>query len=90
MLRFLSRWGRMGQSERKVETFAERVHPTNMGRDELNLAEFPLATLADKAPRDCKTLAFEDQIWDPESPRQSDSASYHHGLRQVRAAERSG
>ena len=36
-----------------------------MGRDEMNLAEFPLATLADKAPRGCKTLAFADRIWDP-------------------------
>lgn len=35
-----------------------------MGRDELNLAEFPLATLADKAPRGCKTLTFGDRIWD--------------------------
>ena len=54
----------MEKTERKAETFAERVHPSSMGRDELNLAEFPLATLADKAPRGCKTLAFEDQIWD--------------------------
>jgi hypothetical protein len=35
-----------------------------MGRDEMNLAEFPLATLADKAPSGCKTLVFEDRIWD--------------------------
>ena len=35
-----------------------------MGRDEMNLAEFPLATLADRAPRGCKTLVFEDRIWD--------------------------
>lgn len=35
-----------------------------MGRDEMNLAEFPLATLADRAPRGCKTLVFADRIWD--------------------------
>lgn len=34
------------------------------GRDEMNLAEFPLAALADRVPDNQKTLAFEDQIWD--------------------------
>lgn len=34
------------------------------GRDELNLAEFPLGTLADRAAPDQKTLVFEDKIWD--------------------------
>lgn len=31
-----------------------------IGRDELNLAEFPIALLADYAPKDQKTLHFED------------------------------
>jgi hypothetical protein len=35
-----------------------------MGRDELNLAEFPLAALADRVGSGKKTLAFEDRIWD--------------------------
>jgi hypothetical protein len=35
-----------------------------MGRDEMNLAEFPLATLADRVPQGCKTLVFEDRTWD--------------------------
>lgn len=39
-------------------------HLKNMGRDEMNLAEFPLATLADRAPRGSKTLVYEDRIWD--------------------------
>lgn len=34
------------------------------GRDEMNLAEFPLALLANRAPRACKMLTFEDRIWD--------------------------
>lgn len=34
------------------------------GRDELNLAEFPLAAIADRVPDDQKTLVFEDQIFD--------------------------
>lgn len=34
------------------------------GRDELNLAEFPIAVLGDRAPAGVKTLVFEDQIRD--------------------------
>jgi hypothetical protein len=37
------------------------------GRDELNLAEFPLALLTDQVPRDTKTLIFQDQLFDPQS-----------------------
>jgi hypothetical protein len=36
----------------------------NLGRDELNLAEFPLAVLANRVPAGQKTLVFEDTIWD--------------------------
>ena len=34
------------------------------GRDELNLAEFPLSAIADRLDPSQKTLAFEDRIWD--------------------------
>jgi len=34
------------------------------GRDELNLAEFPIALLASRPRRDVKTVQFEDRIWD--------------------------
>ncbi len=34
------------------------------GRDELNLAEFPLAAIADRVPDNQKTLVFEDRIFD--------------------------
>ena len=38
------------------------VPPPNLaGRDELNLAEFPIALVADRAPRGQKTLYFEDR-----------------------------
>ena len=46
------------------ETLLVTAHLNSMGRDEMNLAEFPLATLADRAPRGCKTLVYEDRIWD--------------------------
>ena len=34
------------------------------GKDEMNLAEFPLSLLADRAGPDQRSLCFEDSIWD--------------------------
>ena len=34
------------------------------GRDEMNLAEFPLAGLANRSPKGKDTLVFEDCTWD--------------------------
>ncbi|MHB8954585.1 MAG: replication initiator protein A [Pirellulaceae bacterium] len=34
------------------------------GRDEMNLAEFPIACLASRPDKGVKTLQFEDRIWD--------------------------
>lgn len=34
------------------------------GRDEMNLAEFPLAAISDRVPNNQKTLSFEDKIYD--------------------------
>ncbi len=40
-------------------------HPvTEGGRDELNLAEFPITVLSDKVPKALKTLTFSDHIRD--------------------------
>src|SRR4051812_18490390 len=36
----------------------EALKPTG-GRDELNLAEFPITLLSDRVPKGCKTLIFE-------------------------------
>jgi hypothetical protein len=35
-----------------------------LGKDELNLAEFPIALLGEKAPHGVRTLEFRDQIFD--------------------------
>ena len=49
---------------------AERIESDSMpmkitdGRDELNLAEFPLCALAHRLRPDQKTLHFEDRVWD--------------------------
>jgi hypothetical protein len=42
----------------------EAASTSGDGRDELNLAEFPLTTLAHRAPADCKKLVFKDRIRD--------------------------
>lgn len=34
------------------------------GRDEMNLAEFPLSVIGKRAPGNKKTLHFEDEVWD--------------------------
>jgi replication initiator protein A len=41
----------------------EALRPTG-GRDELNLAEFPTALLSDRVPGGCKSLVFEDTVFD--------------------------
>jgi hypothetical protein len=44
----------------------EVLRPTG-GRDELNLAEFPITVLADRVPDGCKTLEFEDSVFDSQA-----------------------
>ncbi len=57
-------------SEERAAQFNTTKHspapPFNFddGRDELNLAEFPLAAIANRVPDNQKTLVFEDQIFD--------------------------
>jgi hypothetical protein len=41
--------------------------PRTIGRDELNLAEFPLTALAHRVSADCKELVYQDQIRDQNS-----------------------
>ncbi len=41
-----------------------RHSSSTQGRDELNLAEFPLASLSARPATNQKTLTFTDQIWD--------------------------
>ena len=53
------------------EPAQQRFHadPTN-GRDELNLAEFPLALLADRAPPGYNSLHYTDTVFDQSRGRQ--------------------
>jgi hypothetical protein len=50
-------------SEERIESKAMTTH-TPDGRDELNLAEFPLSALSHRLQSDQKTVQFEDQIRD--------------------------
>ena len=54
--------GTMETSENNSER-PKRFRPV-LGRDELNLAEFPLSSLCRRVPADCRTLVFEDRIRD--------------------------
>jgi hypothetical protein len=51
-------------TEEIKEPILEAVLQLDDGRDELNLAEFPLAAIADRVPDGQKTLVFEDEIFD--------------------------
>src|SRR4051812_27029742 len=55
------------------------------GKDEMNLAEFPIALLADRVPSGQKAVEYRDQIFDEKSGRTIDrkltiSASEAYGL----------
>jgi hypothetical protein len=67
------------------ETAGHRDHLNHMGRDEMNMVEFPLAALADRVPQGCKTLVFEYSTWDRSQKRHvtrrlTISASDKYGL----------
>lgn len=60
----------------------------NSYRDEMNFAEFPLASISDRLPEDQKTLHFTDTIFDqgsnkPVTRALSISASDEYGLPQL-------
>src|SRR4051812_11747545 len=46
------------KTQEVIENPRESLKPTG-GRDELNLAEFPITLLSDRVPKGCKTLVFE-------------------------------
>ena len=50
--------------ETKTHTTADLPVTTTDGKDELNLAEFPLSCISDRSDPNQKTLTFEDKTWD--------------------------
>ena len=62
----------MEEQERIEEDSMPQKH--NDGRDELNLADFPLCALAHRLLPEQKTLRFEDRLWDDRR-----GANYEYG-----------
>jgi hypothetical protein len=56
----------LGSFQSETRQMRELFRP-NAGRDELNLAEFPITLLADRVPKGCKTLVFEDKVFDQQN-----------------------
>ena len=46
------------------------VEVIRLGKDEMNLAEFPITLLADRVPKGKKVIQYEDQIFDEKSGKQ--------------------
>ena len=74
----------MGECCSTPETLTAKAHLNSMGRDEMNLAELPLAILADRLPG-LQTLVFEYPIGDSDQAqsrvrRLTISASDKYGL----------
>lgn len=66
---------------------AEVVVPakSNQGKDEMNLAEFPLSAISERTDPNQKTLVFEDRVWDESrgemvTRQLTVTASDQHGL----------
>src|SRR5262245_23983273 len=55
-----------GTCQGEARQMRELFRP-NAGRDELNLAEFPITLLSDRVPKGCKTLVFEDKVFDQQN-----------------------
>ena len=51
-------------SNKKDEAEANNCITRDLGRDEMNLAEFPLAVIGRRRPGGSKTLFFSDTVWD--------------------------
>ncbi len=62
------RAGRCKQTEAQAKARPETVLPQRIGRDEMNLAEFPFALLADRPGAAGDTLVFTDTVPGPQGP----------------------
>ena len=76
-------WSEGRLTKQKTKRITETV--AWEGRDELNLAEFPIASLSSRPDKARKTLQFEDRIWDKGLGRHVTrklmiTASDHYGL----------
>src|SRR4051794_10522543 len=58
---FLERFRMKNPADREDAESHRDNFPSTDGRDEMNLAEYPIALLADRAPKDVKTLVYKDK-----------------------------
>lgn len=48
---------------------AESTHIIRLGKDEMNLAEFPITLLSDRVPRGKQVIEYQDQVFDEKNGR---------------------
>ena len=77
----------MGKGTSRRESAAADAHLNDMGRDEMNLAEFPLATLADRAPAGARRWSSRTASGTRASVGR-DAAVDHRSVRQVSVCPR--
>src|SRR6056297_3602721 len=54
----------------KTEPVApESMHVIRLGKDEMNLAEFPITLLSDRVPSGMQVIEYQDQIFDEKNAR---------------------
>src|SRR4051812_9960866 len=49
---------------------AEPIEVICLGKDEMNLAEFPITLLTDRVPKGKKSIQYQDRIFDEKTGRQ--------------------
>ena len=60
----------MKSSQRKaIANSTEELEKFSKGRDELNLAEFPIAAISDRFLDGTKTVVISDEVWDRETKK---------------------
>src|SRR5215212_1862834 len=79
LLKFLDREKKTMEQVPGPEATVAPPSPLPACKDELNLAEFPIALLTDRVPSGQKTIEFQDQIYD-ERKGQVITASDKYGL----------
>src|SRR4051812_28284754 len=86
---FNSKHQRMNSDPETLEMLAaikaSAVEILRLGKDEMNLAEFPITLLTDRVPRGQKVIKYQDQIYDEKAGRAvtrklTISADEAHGL----------
>src|SRR5438552_86183 len=60
----------MSQATGRVSSAESRVLPVFAGKDEMNIAEFPISLLCDRSPKGQNSVEFSDHIFDSQAGRE--------------------